>query len=75
MKVLADMIEPDIAIITLVAPAHLEELGGLQGVAREKAVLPAAVRAAGVAIFPRQCSAFTAFHELDVRTMVSSRPR
>jgi UDP-N-acetylmuramoyl-tripeptide--D-alanyl-D-alanine ligase len=70
MKVLAGMIEPDIAIITLVAPAHLEELGGLEGVAREKAVLPAAIRAAGVAIFPRQCAAFTAFHELDVRTMV-----
>lgn len=70
MKVLAAIIEPDIAIITLVAPAHLEALGGTEGVAREKAVLPAAIRAAGVAIFPKQCAAFTAFHELDVRTMV-----
>ena len=40
-------VEPDIAIITLVAPAHLEELGGLEGVAREKAVLPAATALPG----------------------------
>ena len=70
MQPLADMIQPDIAITTLVGPAHLEELGGLAGVAREKALLPAAVRAAGVAIFPRQCDEFAAFHELGVRTMV-----
>lgn len=70
MQVLADMIEPDISITTLVGPAHLEELGGLEGVAREKARLPAAVRAAGVAIFPKQCDEFAAFHELGVRTMV-----
>jgi UDP-N-acetylmuramoyl-tripeptide--D-alanyl-D-alanine ligase len=70
MKSLADMIQPDIAITTLVAPAHLAELGGLAGVAREKALLPAAVRAAGVAIFPKQCDEFTAFHELGVRKMV-----
>ncbi|HWA09704.1 MAG TPA: UDP-N-acetylmuramoyl-tripeptide--D-alanyl-D-alanine ligase [Opitutaceae bacterium] len=73
MQVLADMIEPDIALTTLVAPAHLEELGGIDGVAREKSRLSAAVRPAGVAIFPRQCDGFTAFHELGVRTMVVER--
>jgi UDP-N-acetylmuramoyl-tripeptide--D-alanyl-D-alanine ligase len=70
MKVLADMIEPDLVITTLIAPAHLDELGGLEGVAREKAVLPAAVRAAGVAIFPKQCDEFSAFRDLAVRKMV-----
>jgi UDP-N-acetylmuramoyl-tripeptide--D-alanyl-D-alanine ligase len=70
MNVLAGMIEPDIAIITLVAPAHLQELGELENVATEKARLPAAVHAAGVAIFPEQCAQFAAFHALDVRTMV-----
>jgi len=70
MTPLASMIEPDVAIITLVAPAHTAELGGVEGVAREKAVLPAAVKAAGVAIFPRQCAEFTAFRELNVRTMI-----
>ena len=57
MGPLAAMIAPDIAIITLVAPAHLSELGDLAGVAREKALLPAAVKAGGVAIFPASCAA------------------
>lgn len=73
MAPLAAMIEPDVALITLVAPAHTAELGGLGGVAIEKAVLPGAVRPAGVAIFPRQCAEFAAFRELDVRKMVVER--
>jgi UDP-N-acetylmuramoyl-tripeptide--D-alanyl-D-alanine ligase len=64
------MIEPDLAIITLVAPAHTAELGGLAGVAAEKAVLPAAVRPAGVAIFTKACAEFTAFKQLQVRKMI-----
>ena len=70
MRPLADMIEPDVALITLIAPAHTQALGGIDGVAREKAVLPAATRAAGVAIFPQQAAEFAAFRELDVPTMV-----
>jgi UDP-N-acetylmuramoyl-tripeptide--D-alanyl-D-alanine ligase len=73
MKSLADMIEPDVAIITLVAPAHTQDLGGIEGVAREKAVLPAAVRPTGVAIFPKQTAEFPAFRELGVRTLVVER--
>lgn len=73
MASLAGMIEPDVALITLVAPAHTAELGGLDGVAAEKAVLPAAVRPAGIAIFPRQCGDFAAFRELDVRQMIVER--
>ncbi len=69
MQPLATMIEPDLAIVTYVGPAHLLELGDLEGVAREKAALPAAVHPAGVAIFPRQCAQFTAFHDLSVRKM------
>jgi len=61
MKVLADMIEPDAAIVTMVGPAHLEELGGLEGVAREKALLAQAIRPGGVAIFPPSCREFAAF--------------
>ena len=37
MAPLAEMISPDVAIVTLVAPAHLAGLGGLEGVRREKA--------------------------------------
>lgn len=70
MKRLAGMIDPDLAIITLVAPAHLQALGDVEGVAREKAELPAAVRAAGIAVFPRQSAQFGAFRDLAVRRLV-----
>ncbi|MDO8540943.1 MAG: Mur ligase family protein [Opitutaceae bacterium] len=73
MKPLAEMIQPDVALITLVAPAHTEELGSIEGVAREKAVLPAALRGAGIAVFPRQTAEFAAFRDLTVRTMVVER--
>jgi UDP-N-acetylmuramoyl-tripeptide--D-alanyl-D-alanine ligase len=64
MDVLAKMIEPDIAVTTLIAAAHIKELGSLDGVAREKSRLSAAVRSNGVAIYPTQCAAFSAFREL-----------
>ena len=73
MKPLADMIEPDVALITLVAAAHTAELGGLEGVAHEKAVLPAAIRPQGVAIFPKQCTQFTAFRDMFVNQLVLER--
>ncbi|GAB1487998.1 hypothetical protein MASR2M8_04410 [Opitutaceae bacterium] len=69
MAPLARMIEPDVALITFVGPAHTQELGGLDGVAREKAILPAAVRTSGLALFPRECARFPAFRELSVRTI------
>jgi len=68
MEVLAGMIEPDFAIITLVAPAHLQELGGIEGVARAKAALPAAVHTGGSALFPQACCQFAAFCDLRVNT-------
>ena len=48
MDVLASMIEPDVAVVTLVGAAHLEELGSTEDVAREKAALISAVRPGGV---------------------------
>ena len=65
MAPLAEMIEPDHAIVTLVAPAHLELLGTIQGVAAEKAVLPAAVRAGGWSVFPVSCLGHAAFRALN----------
>lgn len=73
MASLAAMIEPDLALITLVAPAHTEALGGLEGVAREKALLPAATRPGGVAIFPSGTAEFGPFRELDVPRLVIER--
>lgn len=64
MAPLAEMIEPDHSLITLVAPAHLERLGSLDGVAREKARLPAANRDGGLAVFPRSCLQFEFFRAL-----------
>jgi UDP-N-acetylmuramoyl-tripeptide--D-alanyl-D-alanine ligase len=52
MDVLAGMIEPDLALVTLIAEAHTETLGGVAGVAREKARLPAAVRPEGLSLWP-----------------------
>lgn len=73
MKPLAAMIDPDVALVTLVGPAHTEGLGGLDGVAREKAVLPAAIRPSGVAIFPRAEANLAAFRALDVAHIVIER--
>ena len=66
MAILAGMIEPDVALTTLVAAAHIKELGSLDGVAEEKSRLSAAVRPSGVAIYPAQCAAFPAFQKLTV---------
>lgn len=64
MTALAEMIEPDHSLVTLVAPAHLEKLGSVAGVAVEKARLPAANRAGGVAVFPVSCWEYEPFRAL-----------
>jgi UDP-N-acetylmuramoyl-tripeptide--D-alanyl-D-alanine ligase len=71
MAVLAGMIEPDITIVTLIAAAHLAELGGLEGVAREKAVLAKSGRKVVFGIFPVECAEFATFQEIPAnRTLV-----
>lgn len=64
MMPLADMIEPDHAVVTLVAPAHLERLGSLDGVAAEKVTLLLGVRRGGLQVFPVSCWKHLAFHDL-----------
>ena len=73
MEPLARMIDPDVTLITLVAPAHTEELGGLAGVAREKSVLAAMTRPHGIAILPQSVAEFPAFRELTGRKLVVER--
>ncbi len=70
MALLAAMIEPDVAIVTLVAPAHLDKLVGLEAVAMEKSALAAAIRPGGLAIFPASCAEFTAFKNLRGAKMI-----
>jgi UDP-N-acetylmuramoyl-tripeptide--D-alanyl-D-alanine ligase len=47
---LAEIAAPDVAIITSVAPAHLEGLNSLAGVAKEKGALFSGMRAAGTIV-------------------------
>ena len=47
---LTEVVRPDIGIVTCVAPAHLEGLGSIDGVAREKSALPAGLPADGPCI-------------------------
>ena len=70
MAELADMIEPDYGIVTLVAHAHTQELGGVDGVAREKAVLLRHLRSGGLGVFPNQCWNFDAFKDLPQTSIV-----
>lgn len=65
MQGLADMVEPDHAIVTLVAPAHLERLGSLEGVAAEKVTLLRAVRSGGLQVFPVSCWQHAVFRDLE----------
>jgi UDP-N-acetylmuramoyl-tripeptide--D-alanyl-D-alanine ligase len=68
MEILAGMIEPDFAMITLVGPAHLQELGGLEGVANAKSALLKGIRTGGSALFPQSCTQYHAFRDLRVNT-------
>ncbi len=47
---LAEVIEPDIAVLTSIGREHLEGLGSLEGVAREEASLLAFLRPGGLAV-------------------------
>lgn len=63
MEVLAELIAPTHGIVTMVGLAHAEGLGGVAGIAREKARLLAAVPAQGVVTFPAACLEFPAFRQ------------
>jgi UDP-N-acetylmuramoyl-tripeptide--D-alanyl-D-alanine ligase len=52
MRGLAAMIQPDCALITLVAPAHLERLGSVETIAHEKCELLRWLPPGGLAVFP-----------------------
>jgi len=64
MDGLASMIEPDVAIVTLVDHAHTAGLGSLEGVAREKVKLPAAVPPPGDKVFPQSVARHEVFAAL-----------
>jgi len=49
---LSEMVQPHVAMITTVAPAHLEAFESLEGIAREKADIVAGLMPGGAAILP-----------------------
>lgn len=64
LGVSAEVIRPDVAIVTAVAPVHLEGLGTLAAVAREKATLVAALAPGGQAVLPASLLAWPEFAAL-----------
>ncbi len=70
MEVLAKMIEPDLAIVTNVALAHLEGFKDIRAVAAEKAVLPAHAMAGGWCLMPHELISWKAFENLTCKKAV-----
>lgn len=69
IRALAEIARPDIAVITAIAPVHLELLGSVENVARAKAELLDALPSGGIAIVPANAPALEPFipSGLDVR--------
>ncbi|MEM0964692.1 MAG: UDP-N-acetylmuramoyl-tripeptide--D-alanyl-D-alanine ligase [Verrucomicrobiota bacterium] len=61
MANLARMIDPQVAVVTTIGPAHLEKLGSLERIAEEKAHLP--LRASERVFLGPACSEYGAFTE------------
>jgi len=53
IRALAEIARPDIGVITKIAPAHLEQLGSMDAIARAKAELLEALPEGGIAIVPQ----------------------
>ncbi|HHW4683099.1 MAG TPA: Mur ligase family protein, partial [Xylella sp.] len=50
IRYLTDIVPPDVALVNNIAPAHLEGMGSLLGVARTKGEIYAALRSGGTAV-------------------------
>lgn len=72
MDILAGTIAPTDTVITLVAPVHLERLGSLEGVAREKAKLGHCVPEDGAIAFPAGCLDYGDFQNFRGTSLVAA---
>lgn len=70
MQELAEMIEPDLAIITNVGIAHLEKFKEIANVAKEKAVLCTMVAKEGWALFHHNLLSWKVFDELSCKRAI-----
>lgn len=68
----ARLVRPDVAVVTAVGPVHLETLGDLDGVAREKGRLVAALRPGGTAVLNADDPRVAAMRRPDVTTVTVS---
>lgn len=58
LEELGRVIQPDHTLVTLIAPAHLEGMGSLENIAREKSALSRHARPGGFAVFPYQAARY-----------------
>ena len=63
------MVDPDVGLVTNVGPAHLENLGSLDGVARAKGELFLAMREEAVAVVNGDDPRVAAYRNLRERTL------
>ncbi len=70
MQELADMIEPDIAVITNVAPAHMEKFGEISNIAKEKSLLAKGVAKDGWVVMHSNLLSWKAFEELECKKAI-----
>lgn len=70
MDGLAEMIQPEIGVVCNLAPAHLDHLGSVEIVAREKSRLFRYLRPGGQAVFPVGCLEWKEFRALVCETVV-----
>ncbi len=68
----AALVRPDVAVVTAVGPVHLETLGDLAGVAREKGRLVTALPAGGTAVLNADDPRVAAMRRSDVATLTVS---
>jgi UDP-N-acetylmuramoyl-tripeptide--D-alanyl-D-alanine ligase len=66
---LAAICEPDVGVITNIGPAHLEQVGSLEGVARAKGELLEALRDGGTAVVPAGEALLTPFLRPGLRAL------
>lgn len=70
MEELAKMIEPDIAIVTCVTPAHMERFGDIANIAKEKSVLAKCAAKDGWVVLHNNLLTWKAFEELECKKAV-----
>jgi UDP-N-acetylmuramoyl-tripeptide--D-alanyl-D-alanine ligase len=66
---LARIAEPDVAVITTIAPVHLELMGSIEAIAAAKAELVAGLAAGGTAVIPAGETLLDAHRRADVTTI------